>query len=194
MFLNKRELFTQIIRQQQIVCIEKRHELSARCTQRLVARRAHATILLLDVDNAGREGFEGGLEFLSVGRAVINHYDLIISEALRKNRFQGLADVRRDVVGGHHDANDGRIHGTESILKIGEASKSPLTHKRVVFSFLVLSFIRVALGRNGILASRNKQQKRFLGILHCRSSGGKNRENGKRCSCRYSKGQHNSQG
>src|SRR5437588_6295200 len=71
----------------------------------MVAGCAHAPIFLSHVNYAIHERLERKFKLFRVWRTVVDDDHFVVSKCLREDRLQGLADVRRDFISRHHDAN-----------------------------------------------------------------------------------------
>src|SRR5437660_2018953 len=98
-------LLVEVVRQPNIISIEKSDELATRGPEPCVTRCARAAILLLDVVDALAVWRYRALESFRVRRAVIDDDDFIVGESLREDRIKRCADVRRDVVCGDNYAD-----------------------------------------------------------------------------------------
>src|SRR5438105_7475798 len=86
----------------------------------MVAGRAHAPIFLSHVNYAIHERLERTFKLFRVWRTVVDDDHFVVTECLREDRLQGLADVRRDFISRHHNANAGPGIHVESLLGFSE--------------------------------------------------------------------------
>jgi hypothetical protein len=101
------QLRVELARQPDVVRIEERHERRARLGERAVARDGGALVGLRQHAHRRAARARGGDRV--VGRAVVDHDDLDVTDALREDAVERLADVGAGVVGRHHD-RDRRGH------------------------------------------------------------------------------------
>src|SRR5205807_7616331 len=92
-------LLVKVVRQPNIISIEKSDELATRGPEPCVTRCARAAILLLDVVDALAVRRYRALESFRVRRAIIDDDDFIVGESLREDRTERCADVRRAGIG-----------------------------------------------------------------------------------------------
>src|SRR5205807_7935929 len=98
-------LLVKVVRQPNIISIEKSDELATRGPEPCVTRCARAAILLLDVVDALAVWRYRALESFRVRRAVIDDDDFIVGESLREDRPQRFADESGGVVCRNDDAD-----------------------------------------------------------------------------------------
>src|ERR1700760_4510852 len=99
----------QMMRQEDIVGIQKGEKAAARLVNAAVARRAATRIGLANEMNARiAEGFDHLLRI--VARAIVDHDDLEILESLRAHGRDGGPKFGGAVVNGNDDAEEWRTH------------------------------------------------------------------------------------
>ena len=100
----------QMMRQEDIVGIEKRHEFAARLVKAAIARRATAGIGLVEIVDAAVGKLIHDRTRI-VGRAIIHHHYLEILEGLGAHGLDRLPQGLGAVEDGNHDAEERRGHG-----------------------------------------------------------------------------------
>lgn len=107
-----RQLSTQFVRQPTVLMIEEGDPLAACCGNTAIAGRRVAGGLLSKVNEALAQGLALSQSFAQVViRPVIDEDQFEVLDALSEHTDQGLVQVLRIVVRGHHDGDSRREHG-----------------------------------------------------------------------------------
>src|SRR5687768_14770083 len=109
------QLLLEVLRHPQIIAVEESEKLAPCLVHGTITSAARAAVLLPDVADAFQIRSECALQVNSVGRTVVNDYDLELFKGLSEDRVERLCDVGRDIVGWNDNA-DGWVRGRSVVL------------------------------------------------------------------------------
>jgi hypothetical protein len=117
MRFQKRHLLRQALGIGHIIGIHAREVASAREIDRLIEARRQTNLPAIDMNLNTIVGERSHQFDAAIGRAIVQHDELPVDEALRKQRTDCRLDRRRGIVHGQRDAHQRRGHGSHQLSR-----------------------------------------------------------------------------